>query len=189
VVAVDRARADLKEAASKILSAQADIDLKAGAVEAALTDLEKARAVADFAQVRAPFDGVITQRNIDPGSFVQNATTGQSKTLMTVSRLDLVTVVARFPDNVAPFVSFNTPAVIEIDEVAGLNIAGRVTRFSPSIQNTDRTMQVEVDLFNDTEEAYRALIGRTVGGGLGALAARNPLELAGLRAASRKATE
>ncbi len=188
-VGVDRAKADLKEAGSKIEGAAADIDLKEATVEAAIDDMEKARAIAGFAHITAPFDGVITKRNIDPGSFVQNASTGQSEPLMTVSRVDLVTVVAKFPDNVAPLVTRDTPAFIEIDEVPGLHIAARVTRFSPSIQNSDRTMKVEVDLFNEGEEAHQKLVDKAVSAGLGALGSRTPIELAFLRAASRQATE
>ena len=188
-VAVDRAKADLKEAQSKVDAALADIDLKDAAVQVARDDLEKVRAVAGFAQITAPFDGVITRRNVDPGSFVQNASTGQSEPLITVSRTDMVTVVAKFPDNAAPFVSRNTPAIIAIDEVPGLTIAGRVTRYSPSIQNSDRTMTVEVDLFNDSEEAHRRLVDRAVSSGIGALAARDPFDLAVLRAVSRRVTQ
>ena len=33
--------------------------------------------VADYTRVVAPFDGVVVERKVDPGSFVQNATTGQ----------------------------------------------------------------------------------------------------------------
>jgi len=48
--------------------------------------------------VRAPFDGGVVKRMVDPCSFVQNATTGASDLLISVSRVDLVTVSAKFPD-------------------------------------------------------------------------------------------
>jgi multidrug resistance efflux pump len=188
-VGVDRAKADLKEAQSKVEAALADIDLKEASVEFAINEMEKARAVAEFARITAPFDGVVTRRNVDPGSFVQNATTGNSETLMSVVRTDLVTVVSKFPDNAAPFVTRDTPASIQIDEVPGLSLAGRVTRFSPSIQNSDRTMRIEVDLFNGSEEDYQKMVRSTVAATLGSLGGGHPFGLTVLRAASRAATE
>src|SRR5207247_1912941 len=130
----------------KVEVAFADIELKESLVEVARRDVERMRALADYARITAPFDGVILRRNVDPGSFVQNASTGQNEALLTIARTDLITVVSKFPDNVAPFISRDTEAAVEIDELGGLLIGGKVTRYSPSIQNSDRTMHVEVDL-------------------------------------------
>ena len=48
--------------------------------------------------------GVITTRNVDPGAFVQNATTAQTKPMLTVMRLDLITVTMLAPERAAPFI-------------------------------------------------------------------------------------
>ncbi len=188
-VAVEKANADLKDAGVKVEAAQAEIDLREHAIDVARKELDKARAIADYRRIVAPFDGVVVKRNVDPGSFVQNASTGQSETLITVARTDLVTVVARFPDNAAPFVSLGTPALVEIDEVPGLTIAGRITRFSPSIQNSDRTMRVEVDLYNEDEASYRRFARQALAAQLSMLAGRTPLGVAALNVSLRKATE
>jgi multidrug efflux pump subunit AcrA (membrane-fusion protein) len=49
------------------------------------------------------------------------------------------------------------PATVVIEDLPGLTIPARITRFSPSTQNADRTMRVEIDLFNGSEEEYRRL--------------------------------
>jgi multidrug resistance efflux pump len=145
---VARAQADHLEAAAKIEAATADVELKRAQIEVARRDLDRARVVADFGKVVAPFDGVVVRRNVDPGSFVQNATTGSSETLVSISRIDLVTVIAQFPDNAAPYITQGTPAVIQITDFSGAAIFTNVTRLSPTIQNSDRTIRVEIDLFN-----------------------------------------
>lgn len=154
---VERARADYSESESKIEAAAADIDLKKAQIDVARKDLDRARAVADYARVRAPFDGVVVRRAVDPGSFVQNATTGASETLISIARMDIVTVTAKFPDSVAPSIAVGTPATVQIDDLPDVTIAARVTRFAPSVQNADHTMRVEIDLFNGSEEEYRLL--------------------------------
>lgn len=168
-VAVERAQADLREADARIEAAQADIELKSAIVEVARRDLERAFAIADYARVTAPFDGVIVRRTVDPGSFVQNATTGQSEALISVARTDMVTIAARFPDAAAPFVNPDTEAEIVMNSLPGVTLRGPVTRFAPSVQNNDRTMRVEMDVFTGSESEYRALMSRIVSANLSPL--------------------
>ena len=51
----------------------------------------------------------------------------------------------------------NTEVVIELDSLPGLRIYGRVTRFAPSLvtEAHDRTMRVEVDLWNGSAEEFK----------------------------------
>jgi multidrug efflux pump subunit AcrA (membrane-fusion protein) len=155
---VERARADFAESESKIEGALADIELKKAQIVVAQKELDRARAVADYAKVVAPFDGVIVRRQVDPGSFVQNATTGASEALISLARVDVVSVCAKFPDTVAASLTKDTPAIVQIDDLPDLTIGATISRFAPSVQNTDRTTRVEVDLFNGDEEEYKRLV-------------------------------
>ena len=53
-----------------------------------------------------------------------------------VARTDIVTLVMKVPDNAAPYVTRDTEAVIQIDELPGVVIRGKVTRFSPWIHTS-----------------------------------------------------
>jgi hypothetical protein len=77
--------------------------------------------------------------------------------MLTLERSDIVTVVMHVPDNYATYISSGTEANIELDAMPGLKILGKVTRFSPSLVTAahDRTMRVEVDLWNEAPEKYR----------------------------------
>jgi multidrug resistance efflux pump len=173
-VAVQKAQADLKEKEASLEAAHADVDLKDSFVNVARKDRDRARAVADFTRITAPFDGFVSRRNVDLGTFVQNANTSASEPLMVISRLDVVTVGAKLPDNVAPFLTRDTEVTIEMDELPGVLIQGRITRFSPSIINQDRTIRVEVDLFNAGEQEYQRFLRETITSGLAGLASRQP---------------
>jgi len=146
-----KAEADFKEREAEVETAQVDVDLKKAQIEVAQHDLERTQALAGYAKIEAPFDGVITKRNVDPGDFVQNASTGNSEALLSLARIDIVTLVAKVPDNAAPLVSTNTNVEIQVHQIPGTNIKAKVTRFSPSIDSSDRTMRIEVDLLKSKE--------------------------------------
>jgi multidrug resistance efflux pump len=159
--AVSKADADVAEAKAKLDAANADIRLKESLVEVARKERDKAKALLDFAIIKAPFDGVITRRNVDPGSFVQNAA-AHADALLTVARTDIVTVFMKVPDNYASFVNRDTEAIIQMNSLPGVVMRAKVTRFSPSLINPehDRTMRVEVDLFNSDAKAFAAFLAK-----------------------------
>jgi multidrug resistance efflux pump len=158
---VSKARLALKEAQAKADAAHADVRLKEALVAVAKKERDKAQALLDFAKVRAPFDGVITRRKVDPGSFVQNATTANTQPLLRVERTDIVTVVAKVPDTFANYVTDGeTEVILEMSDLPGVLIHGKVTRHSPSLENANRdhTMPVEVDLYTGSAEEYRKML-------------------------------
>jgi multidrug resistance efflux pump len=162
-IAVLKAKADLEEAKQKIEGALADVNLKKSLIRVAEEDRNRAQAMLDLATIRAPFDGVVARRNVDPGSFVHNAATAnRAEPLLTVERTDIVTVYMKVPDKYAPYVSKDTEAVIEMTDLPGELIRGKVTRFIPSLQTPehDRTMRVEVDLYNGSQEEYQKFLER-----------------------------
>jgi multidrug resistance efflux pump len=179
-----KAEADVKEKESIVKAARADVELKDALVQVAINDLAQAEARAGYARITAPFDGVITDHNVVAGTFVQNAATAHTEPMLTVARTDIVTAVMKVPDNFVRFVTRDTEAILRLDNHPGVEMHGRVTRFSPSIRNADRTMRVEVDLWNDTPARYQQFAARCVGTWLTPLAAPNPLNVATLMAGS-----
>jgi multidrug efflux pump subunit AcrA (membrane-fusion protein) len=158
--AVDKAKADEIGAAAKVEESQADERYKEKLIEVAQRDWEVAKAFLSYATLRAPFDGKVTRRLVHPGSFVQNSATGRGEPLLTIERSDIVTVSVRLPDNYAPFISRQTAVEIEMSEMPNLKIQGRVSRFSPSLitASSDRTMLVEVDLWNSSPDKYEPFV-------------------------------
>jgi multidrug efflux pump subunit AcrA (membrane-fusion protein) len=183
--AVKKAVADVHEKEASLEAAQADITLKESLVRVAERDRDRMQAVADYARLTAPFDGVIVRRDVDLGAFVQNATASATKPLMTVERTDIVTVVAKVPDNVAPFVTRDTRVFLQLDQMPGVQLEGRVTRFAPSVLNEDRTMQVEVDLFNRGKTGYARFLSQYFACQLAATVGVRPLDTLLLAAAGR----
>jgi multidrug efflux pump subunit AcrA (membrane-fusion protein) len=158
--AVKRAFAEELAARAKLQEAIADEELKESLIDVAQKDVDLARELLGFATLKAPFDGVVTQRNVDPGSFVQNSGNTPGPGLLTIVQTELLTIYANIPDSYAPYIDDKTEAIIRMTELPEVDIRARVTRFSPSLQTpaNDRTMRVEVDLYNRGPRAWRAFL-------------------------------
>lgn len=101
--------------------------------------------------VIAPFDGVISSRTADPGTFVANpAIVPGVVPLLVVERTDIVTVSMKVPEAFVTQVSRDTEAELRLDAIPGRVFRFRLTRLAPSLDGVDRTLRVEVDLYNGT---------------------------------------
>jgi multidrug resistance efflux pump len=154
------ARADADAAKTRIKEAEEEKNEALAKVEVAKAELGYDQAMLDYATIKAPFKGVIVRRNVDPGFFVQNAGDGKATPLLTIQRNDIVTIVMRLPDVYAAYVTPETEAIFETPALPGVKIHGKVTRFPPSLVNPekDRTMLVEVDLWNRSKERVEEIM-------------------------------
>src|SRR5258707_1470850 len=100
-----------------------------------------------YQQVIAPFDGVVTQRNIDVGSLITaNATSGTS--MFTVVQSDVIRVWVYVPQDSAFGVNPGVDAVIRVPAMPNLTFHGKVTRIANALQPGTRTLLTEVDIPN-----------------------------------------
>jgi len=85
--------------------------------------------------------------------------------MMTIARTDIVTVVMKLPDNAAPFVTRDTEAILRFERGCPVcKMRGpREPVSRPPSEGKDRTMRVEVDLWNDTPENYKKFTAKCLG--------------------------
>jgi len=153
VAALELAQANLGQARNQLLEKQADIlatgfetTQKGQAIEVAQKDLGRSKAQLQLSQIMAPFDGVITHRRVGPGDFVSPPSGVSRDPMMIMATDQQLTIKAKFPDSVIVGLSDNTKMEATFDQVPGLVIAGKISRFAPMISATDRSVLVEVDL-------------------------------------------
>jgi len=114
------------------------------AQEAQLRVLNQEKA---YQTVTAPFDGVVTQRNIDVGSLVQaDATSGTF--MFTVMQTDVIRTQVYVPQDEAIGVRPGIEAIIHIPELPGRSFPGKVTRIANALQPDTRTLLTEIDVPN-----------------------------------------
>jgi RND family efflux transporter MFP subunit len=100
-----------------------------------------------YQQVVAPFDGVVTQRNVDVGSLITaDATTGTAMFAMVHS--DVIRIWVYVPQDAAFGVSPGIDAIIRVPAMPNLTFHGKVTRLADALQPTTRTLLTEIDVPN-----------------------------------------
>jgi RND family efflux transporter MFP subunit len=144
----DQARAQLKIWEANVQAANADI-------AAAQANVRELGQLVSFGRVVAPFDGRITQRNIDVGSLVtaggsSGASGGQP--LFRIEAIDPVRVFVQVPQTFALSVKDGQSASVSIRQLPGRVFDGRVTRTAGALDPASRTLNVEIDVPNPTGE-------------------------------------
>jgi RND family efflux transporter MFP subunit len=100
-----------------------------------------------YQSVVAPFDGVITQRNVDIGSLVQ-ADAASGTFLFTLMQSDFLRIQLYVPQDEAFGVAPGVEAVIRVPEIPGRDFPGKVTRIADALQPGSRTLLTEIDVPN-----------------------------------------
>lgn len=101
----------------------------------------------DYQNVVAPFDGVITQRNIDVGSLVA-ADSVNATFMFTIQQANVLRTQVYVPQSEAFGVTPGDKAEIHVPEIPGRVFQGTVTRIADALQPGSRTLLTEVDIPN-----------------------------------------
>ncbi|GEJ57096.1 efflux RND transporter periplasmic adaptor subunit [Anaeromyxobacter diazotrophicus] len=108
----------------------------------AQADARRVAALQEYQVLRAPFDGVVTARYVDPGALLTASATGAP--VVDVASPGRVRILVYVGQDVAPFVKLGDPAEVALDAVPGVRIAGRVARLADALDPRTRSMLVEV---------------------------------------------
>jgi RND family efflux transporter MFP subunit len=101
-----------------------------------------------YLQVLAPFDGVVTQRNIDIGSLVQ-ADAGSGTPLFAMVHSAVIRIQLYVPQDQAFGLMPGAQADLRVPEMPGRTFSGTVTRIADALQPGTRTLLTEIDVPND----------------------------------------
>jgi RND family efflux transporter MFP subunit len=140
-----------KNAVSKQETDQATSDLKArqSALAAAQSNVKRLQQLQGFEKIYAPFDGVITARNIDIGSLIQGGdSTSQHAELFHMSATDKLRLFVPVPEVYANQVRNGSHIAVTSDALPNEKFTGTVVRNSDAIDPSSRTLNVEVDVVN-----------------------------------------
>jgi RND family efflux transporter MFP subunit len=158
--AVLTAKEQALAAAARVEQSDADLEVQQAKASVAQANLAKAKLMASFTKIAAPFDGLITARKFHRGAFVRAADKGGDMPLLTVARTDLMRVVVQIPDRDVPFAQPGDAVQIEFDALPGREFEGKLARISNSEDVSTRTMRAEVDLPNEKSRIFDQMYGR-----------------------------
>jgi membrane fusion protein, multidrug efflux system len=145
-------------------------DNSQGAELQALDTYRQLRAMQLYEIIKAPFEGIVTARYLDPGALVaQTITPSQSELLshmsetatpiLMLSTLKPLRVYASVPQDVANFIHDGGAAKVTVEQYPGRSFTGRITRHPQALDPATRMMLVEVDLPNSESALYPGMYG------------------------------
>jgi HlyD family secretion protein len=158
--ALKSAEAGVVVAKAKLAAAEADLETAHAETAVAERQAEELAAWLDYAEIKAPFAGVITERNVDVGDLVTNASTsGNSKPLLVLVDTARVRVQVVIPERDAPWASVGDEATIRFPALAGREFTGPVARVASFLDDATRSMLVEIDLDNEQQTLLPGMFG------------------------------
>jgi RND family efflux transporter MFP subunit len=132
---------------------QQEADMQMSSYQQAVANLAAADAnvrrleqLESFKHVYAPFSGVLTKRNVDPGALINAGSVG--KELFDIARIDPVRVFANVPQAYSPAIKVGMAVYVTLQELPGQKFTGTVTRTADAIDPMTRTLLSEVDVPN-----------------------------------------
>ncbi len=136
---------------------QQELDEKTAAYRQTEATLKRLREQLGFGQVVAPFDGIVTRRNVNVGDLVNAGNTGTAQAMFAMARVDKLHVYAFVPQDRASDIRVGDSVELLRANAPDKPIVGRIARTAGAIDNTTRTLQVDIEVDN----ADRALMPGT----------------------------
>jgi RND family efflux transporter MFP subunit len=125
-----------------------DLSAKMAHVNSNRANVERLQQLQAFERVIAPFDGLITARNIDLGALIQAGENTTPKELFHLAAIQVLRVYISVPEIYAPSVKNGAAVTVTLDAFPNEVFNGAIVRNSQSIDLTSRTLNVEVDVDN-----------------------------------------
>jgi HlyD family secretion protein len=151
---IDRAQAQVVEGEALRDKAQTDVRAAEAGVAVARADMDRVATLLEYKHVRAPFDGMVLNRFVNPGELVGLNEKSKVHPLFTLVDVATVRVVIQIPEASALAVKPGTPAIVHIPTIKGSKLSGKVSRTICAIDPKTGTMTAEIDLPNPDSRLY-----------------------------------
>jgi RND family efflux transporter MFP subunit len=138
----------IDERTSGVTDAEKIVDAGKATVGADEANVRRLVQLLSFQRVFAPFDGVITMRNVDPGSLISAGSTSGTTELFRLAQVNVLRIFVFVPQSYAPDIHVGQKAEVSVRELPGRVFDGGVTRTAGAIDSTSRTLLTEVQVPN-----------------------------------------
>lgn len=139
--AYDARKADVEAVESDIHAAEANVSVQ----QANVQRLEELRG---FQKVTAPFDGVITVRNMDPGALITAGSGSNVREIFRLAQIHTLRIFANVPQTHVPSIRAGQDARVLVPEFPRRVFTGKVTRTANALDAASRTLLTEVQIPN-----------------------------------------
>jgi len=128
-------------------SAKAKMNADMATMQAEEADYKARQAMNTYLTVVAPFDGIITERNVHPGALVGSGNSN-SKPMLVIQQQDKLRLVVNVPEEYSSQLS-NGSVQFTVNALPGETFSGKVARSSGCLSDNYRTEAIEIDVPNN----------------------------------------
>jgi RND family efflux transporter MFP subunit len=139
---------EIDERSAQATTAEKAVDAAQATVHANQADVDRLEQLTGFERVYAPFDGIITARNVDPGSLITAGSTQQTTQLFSLAQVDALRIFVYVPQAYAFDVRVGQSADVALREQPDRVFKGTVTRTAGAIDPASGTLLTEVQVPN-----------------------------------------
>jgi len=146
IVEADRARVRLLEENEK--AAQAQVHTFEDNEKAVSNAARSVKDIESYLRIIAPFDGVITERNVHTGSLIGPAMGANMQPMLRLQEVSHLRLVTPVPEAAIAGITRGATVNFSVPAFPGETFTGKVERIGQSIDPKSRTMPVELDVVN-----------------------------------------
>ena len=145
---VDETDQTFNARAADVAAANASIAVAGANLKSQQANVQRLAQMQGFERVVAPFDGVITARNVEQGDLVNDGSNNGARSLFTIAQSNVLRVQVEVPQSAALSIKAGQQATITVQERPGRQYTATVTRDADSVDLAARTMLTEVQVDN-----------------------------------------
>jgi membrane fusion protein (multidrug efflux system) len=116
--------------------------------KASVANYTRTKELLSYLVVRAPFDGVITARNVSPGAYVSPGDKTTNKPMLSLQERDKLRLTMNVAENYTGYIHMGDTVNFQVSSLPGREFKARVSRMAGGINLETRTEQIEMDVDN-----------------------------------------
>lgn len=142
-----------------------DLDLAYAKQKSDLAQLDAARAAhrevndtRNYLEIRAPFAGIITARNVSSGAYVGPSGKGSDLPIFTLQEQEHLRLVVSVPEAYTPYISQESEFSFKVKSLPGDTFNAKVARLAGALDSRLRSQRTEMDVHNTSKKLLPGMI-------------------------------
>jgi RND family efflux transporter MFP subunit len=157
---LDEANEALNARTADVVAANANIAVAEASLKSRQANVSRLVQLQGFERIVAPFEGVVTARNVEQGDLVNDGSGGGARSLFDVAQSDVLRVQVEVPQSAALSIQDGQEATVTVSERPGRQYVAKVTRNAQSVNLAARTMLTEVQVDNHDGSLISGMYGQ-----------------------------
>jgi RND family efflux transporter MFP subunit len=157
---LDEANEALNARTADVAAANANIAVSEASLKSRQANVARLEQMQGFERVVAPFEGVVTARNVEQGDLVNDGSGGGARSLFDIAQSDVLRVQVEVPQSAALSIQDGQEATVTVSERPGRKYVAKVTRNAQSVNLAARTMLTEVQVDNHDGSLVPGMYGQ-----------------------------